>query len=580
MIYEYSEKDPYSEFYRNLRKTHNPSVIIKLLSEIDVFQISGTISEKESLELRAIAFNQLREIADNQLEQTQNIILNELLPLSLQDDEDLRSQYRSFREILSKWIEEHSQEDMEFLRNEIIKMLIPLIGGDKHKPVCWLISTIGYGNPNLYKELWNHAIAWNNENGDLSLSTLSWIGLSIEQKKIVSEELHKRSEERFNNHLAFAIARLKDTESIKKIISNWLERKGRKTLNVDVSLAFTAIREIIDSFDSDFILQDYVWHNMVELINSEPKELFWNFNIGHIFESCNSFEVIPTIFNWIAEKKDWFENPNWTLYLMELRAQSCIKPRQLEGWHQINNDHFFELLKSQVTINTDNDSFASSQEEIAKENAWKTLLYAGYEPALQLFDQVVSNERGRFIRGRIMKYLECFRYESLPQKVVDWVTETYDEPKTQDGRELSFRIEAIHMAKSASTIEAFDVLLNFGLTVEGQVLDETVKAISTVAITLLSQGNTEVINKLFTFTTESQVVRQRMACTYVLARIASFSDYKELFLRYINSFLSMLDDENRSPIEHEQIIRILDRCADWNIPDNLISKLKLVGSRT
>jgi len=573
LAYEYTEKDTYTMIYHGLRRARNAVIVGKLLSEIETSLSDGRITAKDSLELRAVAFHQLQAITAYKLEYTQPIILNELLPLCLRDTPSLSVQYGAFRKVLSEWIGQHPQPDSNELRNAVIDTVIPLIGGENHNPACLVLSTIGYSRPDIVKTLLDFASNTDNEAGDIAISTLTWIGLSMAERKAVLSELHRRAEKHYNHHLVWSVARLSDPSSFPVMLAHWLSPTARPVTQVDPSLAFTAIREIASANDSDHFLQDSIWAETTKLVEQDPKTLYWDFDIGNIVVGCNSPDVVRTMLTWHGQHPDWFENPGWAHYLVQERLERCVKPRQLEGWTQIEEQTIFELLRQDACLNTKDDSFSTTQEAMTKEIAWKTLLRTGYEEALSWFDAAVVGETGRFIRQKLMKYLACFRIDPLPDAAIRWITEVYDHPSGSDGREISYRMAAVQMARSTTTETALEHLLNFGFTYNGQVLTQSSDAVAEVALSLIRQGNTTVVDHIARMLIRSGSSHQRLVCVSALETIASFPEYQHFLLPYTEEFIPLIYDESRDPIERGSLLNTLGHLTEWVIPEHLVQDL-------
>lgn len=556
LVYERTNQNPYFRLHQSFTQSRNISTVENLINELTLLTTSGGITRKEALELRATAFRQLETLTDFSIEKTKEIIINELLPLCLQDEPDLNMHGHTFREILVDWLDGHPEQDAYTLKNLVLDNLAKQLGTVQHRPACWTISRIGYARTDIVQILFDHGNLHDDEVGDTSLSTITWLCFSKDQRQSILVQLHDRAEKRYNNTLLWSLSRLADPTSIAIIFDAWLTGNQISEKKVDPALAFTALREIADANENDVALQDQIWERTIDLIESKPEELYFDLDIGHLVTTCNSALVVPTILNWQAEHPDWFKNPGWARYLAQERLESAVKPLQLDGWLHVNEPKFFDLLEEDVSLDTKNDNFYTTQETMTKESTWKTLFRAGHAPLMNLFDIAISNETGRFMRRTLMEYLAVLKFEPLPQSVVRWITEEYNDVAKADGRELSQRMAAVRLARSSGSREAFDVLLNFGYTRDGQILQQSADAVIDVALSLLRDGNIEIIEHLVDRVTGNKK-HQRVVAIAALEAIGTFEEYLPLLTPYRDRFISIVHEEDLENIERGQVLNII-----------------------
>jgi hypothetical protein len=390
LVYERATQNTYNRLYSSLNRCRNLATIDNLIGEIVTLTTTGGLTTKESLELKAVAFGQQQVLTDYKLDKTQEIILNELLPLCLCENTELSMQYSAFRNILADWITNHPQQEASIIRNLILDNLVELIGTIKHRPVCWTISRLGFARPDVVQKLLDFAVNADDDIGDDTLSTLTWLTLSQDQRKITLNELHSRVEKRFNNSLVWSLARLGNSTSFPVIMSQWLQTEEYIKKGVDASLAFTAIREIADANDNDESFQDLTWRETSNLVEQNHQTLYFSFEIGHLVEACNSTLVIPTMLRWHGQHPEWFKNPGWARFLTQGQLETAVKPLQLEGWTHIENQAVFDVLQKDACSDSGNDIYAPTEASILKESAWKTVLRTGYLDALNWFEPAVA----------------------------------------------------------------------------------------------------------------------------------------------------------------------------------------------
>jgi len=573
LLYERTPQNTYGRLYESLNKSRNIATVRNLVEEIDALIGTGGINAKEALELKAVSFDQLKTFTNNNLAETQKIILDELLPLCLHEDAELTMQYRAFRNILADWISSHIQQDYVYLRDLVLDRLSDLIGSNSHKAACWVISRLGCGREDIVQKLLDYAISLDDKSGDDTLYTLTALNFPPKQLKVILDELHNRTNKRYNDSLVWSIARLRDISSADVILEQWLQADKRVAKGVDASLAFTALRQIADANDENTETQERIWKLSKDIVEQSPKELYWSFDIGHQMVEVNSIQVIPTVLRWHGRHgNDWFENPSWARYLIQDRLEECIKPLQLVGWHQIDSAEIFDLLRLDACTNTGQDVLVQTQESRQKKAAWETLLRAGYEPVLNWFDEAVGSESGRFMRQETMELLACFRIDPLPAQVIHWITEAYDHPDNSDGREF-YRMAAVRMARSTASRKAFEALVNFGFTYNQKVITQSSGAVAEVAVALARQGSHEVIDYLVELIERSDISRQRLVCAYALEILASTTEFGEWLLPHVTRVISLLSNEQRDTLECGTLLNFLANVPGWKVEESLLQSL-------
>ena len=559
LVYERTPKNTYTQLYKSLKDSRNTVAIRNLMNEIDTLTTTGGLNKKESLELRAVAFKQLEVFTDYRLDETREIILYEILPLCLSENDEFSAQYRAFRNILVEWIDNHPEQESGMIKNLVLDNLSNSIGTTRHKATSWTISKLGFAREDIIQKLLHFAVNADDEIGDDTFSTLSWLSITQEQKRIILSELHRRAEVRYNNSLVWAFARFGNSASFSVILNQWLQKEKINEKGVDTALAFTAIRDIAEANENDLAFQDVIWKESVRSVEENPEDLYFPFNVGHLSTTCNSIFVIPTYLHWHGQHPEWFPNPQWARYLAQNQLEAAIKPLQIEGWSHIEDKKIFEYLEVDACLDTGVDGFFNTKEWMIKEAAWKTVLRAGYSNALTWFEHAIVGETGRSTREKIMEYLAAFKIDPLPETVFHLITDEFNDLADTDGRELGYRMGAVRLARSLASMNAFDALLNFGYTRKGKVLRESAVAIADVAISLLREGKMEVINIVVRLAIESDRERQRMAAVHALDVISTFPEYHPALNPYQDKLISLVYESKREPFERGQLLGIIAR---------------------
>lgn len=560
------------EYSQVFYEESSPEKILEGFRSLRQLQSEGKLTRTELLEAEFYGYKSLKTILteSEESERAKDIIMSRLLPECLDEIDVEKSLIIRYRKFVQGWIYQYQGE----IRKEILAGILDdlsakLIKGPS-RPTLSMLSVLGFRDDRIIDTIWSLVKSNDDDLGDHALSTLTWLGLPPEKQVDVVYELHIRAQNRYNQHLLWAIARVGNQGSIEIILNHWFSMDRRVDLEVDPALVFTAIREILDNYDDDISLQDATWQQLTGIVENEPIDLFWNFDIGHIPSKCNSSLVIPTMFRWM-EEDDWFSQPDWARYLMGNRLGECIKPQQLRGWSKIESQVTFKKLQEDACMDTNFDGFASTQKQIVKEEAWETLLRAGYRDTLNWFNPAVTGESGRFVQKKIMDLLSCFRFDPLPEKAVQWVIEKYDDSKDKrDAREFSRRMAATQLLRSSATPSAFESLMNFGFTHEGQVMLQSTNALAEVALFMVRDENNSVVKELVDTLLHGSEYRHRLIAANALEEIAGREPTQ--VEPYADSLNTVVLDETREPIERGTVIRCLGHLTNLEIPEILLDK--------
>src|SRR5260370_2337368 len=139
-----------------------------------------------------------------------------------------------------------------------------------------------------------------------------------------------------------------------------------------------------------------------------------------------------------------------------------------------------------------------------------------------------------------MELLACFHWRHLPEEAVAWITERVDLHQDTASQELPFRRGAEHLARSSGTRQAFDALVAFGMTFDGEALRETVDALASVSLRLAKKGEPGIVETLLETMEHGEEERHRTAAMQALAWIAS----NDLFPpEHLPRILAVLQDD-------------------------------------
>ncbi|MBL7182754.1 MAG: hypothetical protein ISS75_06740, partial [Pirellulales bacterium] len=502
----------YDELLQRIYRASDIDKVLEVLDELQYFQQSGVLSLKERFHLQVDAFRRLQQSTVDNPDVAQVVILGYLLPQCLLTNSDVSIELHGHRECLVDWLNQYPGDIQRELRRKVLENIYSHIETSDPRAACWVIERIGYRTDRIVDTLWQIVEQHNDELGDTAIRTLTSLGAPSKERARFISELHRRVAERYNHSLAFALAQLSDPTSIKVLEEHWLNLDGPVEKPIDLGIVVNVLISVLNAEVDEEDLQDNVWQWLTGLADEKPDEFYHIFYLGRVVPNCNSTLVVPKMLELLAEETEDKKNPTWGHYLIGLRLEECVRPRQLDGWSCINNPEVIELLRQDACRDTEQDLFTTSQEDMVKEMAWKTVLRAGHLNALKWFNQAVAPETGRFLQKTIIEMFAHFRFKSLPEIIKLWITDRLDNSSFEkDSRELSRRMAAVRMARSSSTREAFDVLRTFGFTFQGKPLKQSTDALAEVAHHLVGKGDVSVIDELVEVVVEGSEEHQRVA---------------------------------------------------------------------
>ena len=576
MIQSTAEEKAYDRLLHTFYESSDVEYVTRSLKEVDTLAEAGDLSLKEAYELRLHAFRKLQELTEEDSTRAEPLILQYLLPHTLgihPDVSDVSIELYQLRERLADWLNQYPAAVRQDLRKKVLDGLYPHLQSSDPLAACWLVSRIGYRTDKVTCALWDIVRQSEDETGDTAIATLTSLGVPLDQRGPILSELHERVATRYSHPLASALTELADPTSIEVVLVHWLASDAPDLESIDVSLIFNVFRSVLDVRYEDAALQDKVWQCLTDLANQRPDEFSHEFYLGSTAPRCNSVLVVPTMLDWLGRETEKEGDLAWRRYLIGLRLEECVRPRQLEGWEDLHNAAAFEVLRQDACQDTGTDLYATTKEDMVKKKAWETLLRAAHASALNWFDEAVVSETGKFTQQKVIERFALFRFESLPEIIMKWITEEYDiSSEGKDSRELARRIAAVRMARSSASQEAFDALLNFGLTSQGSAIMQSVYALTEVALHLIGKGKTSIVDELVEVVVNGSQKHQRVAAAYALELIAALGNSP--LVKHAERLVPLLYDTSREPYERGTLISALGHLQGWEIPDKLLQDVK------
>jgi hypothetical protein len=529
----------------------------------------------EICDVIADLFFHLRERAETDVELGTRVLLDYLVP-QLADATPVEWQaYAQLRYSFRHWLDQYPSQTMVLLRKQLLDQLEQRLNSERIDNVCALIGYVGYRRPDieLRLEVIESEDYW--DRGDTALSTLTYLGITATKQPKLLARLRERLHRRQTRRLVSALCRFSTPEALDLINEIW---RNTQTLNnlsdLDAHLLLQHLAAIADSNPNNRQLQNKAWSTVIKYAKWRAKLEGALFLGGSLTTDIDSTRVIPYFFH-LMEQPDDEGQIGEGRRLAQHRMEECAKPWQLRGWHNIGeSSKVIDLLRGDARANTRLRVRMTTSEQIVKEQAWRTLLLLGYEELLtpEWFEQAIAKEDDRFVRANLMRHLSCHQITELPRSLVEWVTSRFDierdSPDHSQDDEIFSRDAAAEQVTSAATIEAFHVLLNFGMTYNDNALLDNVDALVTISRYLVSQGNTNIPEILLDTFANTPAYHHKIAAGAALESLALedslLSDYYERLVPLIDS------KEDR--LELALLVSML-RCSPQGFPKALVERL-------
>lgn len=441
---------------------------------------------------------------------------------------------------------------------------------------CWTIAAIGFRRYDLVPALQTIARYNSQDVGAVALSAITSLGVPATEHKSLVDDIHERIRSgQFNRSLLSALRRLGDPGSIAVIDGHWLGQGAWDHALGQGFSALQAIAAIADTNPGDGARQEAAWSVIEARLAEGPDDVKWNLHIGAIAARCDSARVVPTLLNLLPLSQEDPEQAAHRRYLLGLRLAECVRPRQLDGWDAVDTPRALAHLRADAQADTKSDAIFQTAEMMRKETAWETLLLWGRAADPQVFTPAIAGESNLFVRARMLRQLACFRLDPLPSFILTLVRETFDQPEEGPHGELLARMAAIRVVASSATPTAFAALRRFGLTFQGEVLQDTVNALIEIAAALAKDDDT-VLDTLVRDVADAPVPYQRRAAAGALEPLAAAGFLRE---RHAHVIAGAILDERGEEFERGRLLAALAYLPAEELPPAVAARLVGWASR-
>jgi hypothetical protein len=525
--------------WRRIKSAANLDDLRLLLGDIRQHEASGELTSADALSLAHSALKPALDLAREDFRATRSLIYDSVIPLCVRAEADegihRKAASSNLRELLAEWIDQWPQATRGEFRDGVLKKICDTLETAPTAQAIWTIGVIGYRDNRVLAVLWPIAER-DDALGDAAIGTLAGLGLSGEERHQLTSMFRVRASSGLRFGLLYALQKLAGIELLDFLLALVDASDVRSTLPNDVPfLLLLGILSKIPEHDPDNrALQDRVW----QAIRAYPREALSSPEIGG---SCDTRATVLDHAKWTIDSAA----PNLRPEMRDIQYQrlaDLVRPRQLAGWDDIPYEEFLTILRRDASEDTRLTGQYVTTAVRRKVDAFETALALGREEPLNWLDDSVGLESSRHVQDMLLKAAAAFQIEPLPECVVTLVRNEFNATRDQAG-ELVARAAATRLAQSAGTREAFDLLLQSGLTFDGSVLLTTADALADLSIARIEAGDSDITTRLLDQALHGQAERQRDAAINALCVLASL---KKLDASFSHPIVNLIDDNELS----------------------------------
>lgn len=296
--------------------------------------------------------------------------------------------------------------------------------------------------------------------------------------------------------------------------------------------AVATMTRAVDRCANDLAIQERAWailRNYASVVRTSSEYAF----------RCNTKVTVTDYVHWLLTEET-SKKPDGFVYIMLSRLSELTKPQQLAGWEEVDSDDFKAFLQPHATHNTKITGIYATTSRAQKNYAWETALTIGCPDAADWIDAAVLDETNPYVSWDVSRIVASLRVDHLPQRLLDCIVN--EELHRDDAKgHLCRQMGLIEIASSSCSRAAFESLLHFGLTNEGNVLLSTIDAIFDVAIVRIQEGDADIIERLLEMTTRENQRRHREASISVFCKLCREELVPKHLLKHLPEFITAED---------------------------------------
>jgi hypothetical protein len=495
--------------------TASMRVIFQGFSEIEgEGYLSGALEH-----LREAAFETARRRSREDPTLARAIILESLLPLCLRTRSIIPMPERRNRypKILSGWLDDLPPTERSAIRQDVIRATLPAFHTDEVRAASYLISEIGFRDPMLLDGLRRVIAAHDDETGDIVLAWRSGLGFTSGERDELASELVRRMRARWTSSLILAARDIPDRRVIDAVVDCWLTSKNLEDLQhvgtLEPQFSAQVIPAVADALWEDEEIQDVAWARM-SYIDRVSTKFFrdWVYATSVALQRIDAPDVIRFLL------KAYGEENSHQRFLVGLRIEECVRPRQTRGWEPNPPPETVRALREIACEASGMTGEFSTIEHRSKVQAWNMLLSLGKSELLPRFEEGIAGEDNGFVIAEVLDIAACFRNVPLPESVPALIATGYAGIQESENQRAAAHVAAVHVAHSAQTVEALRALLAFEPIRQG-VLISVIEAIAETTWSLMRAGKFDAFASLLQIARTADAPYRRTAAAASLARL-------------------------------------------------------------
>jgi len=483
-----------------------------LLQRID--QNRESVGIEKAAEIAWEANASLRELTSEIPDVAAELIIAQLLPwceLPLESPKQANVGYR-FRELLRNWIYGYPQEHFTKLRETVLECVCGKLKKKPTKELLWVVATMGYRSE-LIAEVVQPLLKQPGAILDRAFGTLEGLGADPAARAVLLNLLREKiqaSEE--TRGMLVAIQELVGPDQI-DLATEFLRQAAERTKTGGYSHDFAVAVAVVTKALGRCPAESHAHVDIWAILRANFSTIRGS---GQYAARCNTKETLTDCVRWMLDNEIG-GNPESGAYIMLSRLGELVSPVQLAAWDDASSPELVDFLRQAATNDTKiSGQFVTTSAHLKRE-AWETALTLGCTGIPDWIELAVVDETNSYFANDIANIVACLRIEATPKRVLDAIR-CRDSAEEED--QHFFRQSGlIEIARSSCSRKAFEALLRFELTHEGNVLFSTIDAITDVAVARIESGDTDVVHLVLEMTAPSASEHHRAASVSVFCRL-------------------------------------------------------------
>jgi hypothetical protein len=525
--------------------------------------------------IRSQAWSTLQLLTAEDPQRAGLIIVRDLLPLCLDvsspDEGETTAAITRYRNRLAEWLYSYPIPAIKDVRHGMVNALVICLQTPLVKEACWALTGIGFREDTISEPLWDVASSDDPDVRDTALSTLARLAYGeVERDRLLAAIESALLRKDFSIPLWGALNSFPDPRLVPMLQSTWLAEQPEGSDAQKPRYGLGLLAGIANAFQEDAQLQRDAW----KIVQNYAAHHFDDV-VGRLYLGSDVTPRFDTrgVVLYLISLASADEAHSYRLDLVCRRLIECVRPSQIATWSELSAGYTGGLYRLySATCEDTGEAFTSQTEKgMLKELAWEVLLRARF-PNLVTSDYLadcILTESSWSLRGDGLDWESCFRIDPLPPRLVHLVTEVFDEPGPAI-HEYPVRKGAAQVLCSAANKDAFEALLAFGYTVEGQVLAFSVEALSEVALHLAATDREWVQQRLLDVALTGGALRHRQVAIGALETLA---DAGQFDTDGIASLGQLLDDKSLPLASRARVLNVIGLLSESVVQADIFDRV-------